>query len=207
MGYHPIFVALDARRCVVIGGGAVAARRVAALLAGGATVTVVSPRVAPALAALARDGRIRHVARRYRHGDLRGQSLAFVATGDRAVSAAVAAEGRALGVLVNAADDPARCDFILPSVLRRGPLTVAVGTGGTSPALARAVREQIERDLPRHYASLAAVVGAVRRDLRARGVSPGAAAWRSALRDLRALLPRGRRGDTRRRLLARLGAA
>ena len=87
--------------------------------------------------------------------DIAGAALALVATGDRGVAAAVAAEGRRRRVWVNAVDDPAHCDVFLPSVLRRGPLLVAVGTGGASPALARAVRETIERALPPESAALA----------------------------------------------------
>jgi siroheme synthase-like protein len=207
VGFYPVFLEMSGRRCVVVGGGAVAERRIEALLAAGAAVTVVAPALTPALAGHARDGLIAHVARHYRPGDVATHDLAFVATDDAAVSAAVAGEARERSVLVNAADDPPGCDFILPSVIRRGPLTVAVGTGGTSPALARAVREDLERHLPREYAALADLVGQVRRELRARAASPDAATWAGALADLLARARRGRSRPTRRRLLARLGAA
>ncbi len=130
MAAYPIVVDLVGRACLVVGGGAVAERKVDGLLAADASVTVVSPTLTSALAAFVRDSRIRHARRRYRRGDLAGVTLAFVATGDRHVAAAVAREGRRCGVWVNAADDPAHCDFFLPSVLRRGPLLVAVATGG-----------------------------------------------------------------------------
>ncbi|HXH84952.1 MAG TPA: bifunctional precorrin-2 dehydrogenase/sirohydrochlorin ferrochelatase, partial [Candidatus Tectomicrobia bacterium] len=138
---YPVCLRLTGRPCVVIGGGAVAERKVDGLLAAGAAVTIVSPLVTPRLARWAADGWIRHVRRAYRVGDLRGHRLAFVATDDGAVTAAVAAEARARGVWVNAADEPAHCDFALPAVLRRGALAVAVGTGGASPALAAVVRD------------------------------------------------------------------
>src|SRR5262245_33756453 len=128
MAYYPIFLDLTDRPCVVVGGGAVAQRKVDGLLGSGATVTVVSPTVTPRLAAHAAAGRIRHVARDYRASDLDGQQLAFVATDDGQLNGAVAEEARARGVWVNSADDPANCAFILPSVLRRGALQVAVGT-------------------------------------------------------------------------------
>ena len=205
---YPLVVDLANRPCAVIGGGDVAERKVEGLLAAGAVVTVVSPALNDGLAALARGGRIGHVCRRYRRGDLAGKMLAFVATGDRRVAAAVAGEGRERGVWVNAADDPAHCDFFLPSVLRRGPLLVAVATGGASPALARAVRRQIEQLLTPEYAVLAETVAEIRRELRARGQSPDAATWSRALaEEMRHAPAAGSSSEARARLLRRLGAA
>ena len=114
---------------MVIGGGAVAERKVEGLLGAGAAVTVVSPTLTSRLTAWAREGRIVHREREYRSEDLAGAQLAFVATEDGRVNEAVAHDARAAGVWVNAADDPAHCDFILLSVLRRGHLVVAVTTG------------------------------------------------------------------------------
>ncbi len=208
MAGYPLVVELANRQCVVVGGGAVAERKVDGLLAAGAVVTVVSPTLSQGLAALAGARRIEHVCRLYRRGDLAGKILAFVATGDRRVAIAVAREGRRRGVWVNAADDPAHCDFFLPSVLRRGPLVVAVATGGASPALARAVREEIERLLPSEYAALAETVAKVRRELRARGKSADAAAWSRALaEEIRHVATPGSLTEARTRLLERLGAA
>ena len=208
MGYYPIFLELDGRPGVVIGGGAVAERKVEGLLREGAAVTVISPALSARLEALACQGRIRHVARAYRPGDLAGYQLAFVATDDGEANAAVSREGKARGVWVNAADDPGHCDFILPSVLRRGALVVAVATGGSSPALSRAVREELEAYFTADYAALADVAAEVRRELRARGHAPSAATWRAALdADLRGLLAEGRREEARLRLLAALGEA
>ena len=209
MGLYPIFVQLADRPCVVIGGGPVAAGKVDGLLAAGAGVTVVSPGLTTELAALARARRIAHVPRAYRDGDLTGAALAVVATGDIAVNVAVAAEGRRRRVWVNAADDPAHCDFILPSVVRRGALAIAVSTGGASPAVARAVREELERHLGDDYAALVDVAGEVRRTLRAERRIVDAAAWAAALRDprVRGLLTAGRRTAARRRLRARLEAS
>jgi siroheme synthase-like protein len=204
----PLFVELAGSPCVVLGGGAVAERKVAGLLEAGAVVTVVSPSLTPALAALVSAGRIAHIARGYAPGDLAGSRLAFAATDDGIINAAVADEGRERGVWVNAADDPAHCDFILPSIFRRGDLTVAVATGGTAPALARAIREDLEHQLGDHYTVLGEVVAEVRRELRASGRTPDAAAWHRALDgSLRDLVARGRRAEARRHLLARLRIA
>jgi precorrin-2 dehydrogenase/sirohydrochlorin ferrochelatase len=148
------------------------------------------------------------VARGYRPGDLAGHQLAFVATDDGAVNAAVAREGRERGVWVNAADDPAHCDFILPSVLQRGELQVAVATGGASPALSRAIREELEGYFTDDYAALSHLAAEVRRELSRRRHRVGAEAWRRALdAEVRGLLAEGRHDEARTRLLERLGAA
>lgn len=207
MAYYPIFIEMRGRPCLVIGGGTVAERKVEGLLAVGAPVTVLSPALTDGLEALVKDGRIRHVGREYRPGDLAGSELAFVATDDAEVNAAVAREGRERGVWVNAADDPAHCDFILPSVLRRGDLVVAVATGGASPALSRAIREELEAYFTEDYATLAEVVAEVRRELKEQARTPGAEAWRKALDgDLRRLIAEGRREEAKARLLWRLRA-
>jgi siroheme synthase-like protein len=208
MALFPLFVELAGRPCVVLGGGAVAERKVQALLEAGAVVTVVSPALAPALATLAAAGRIDHVARPYLAGDLAGAALAFAATDDGAVNAEVAREARARGVWVNAADDPAHCDAILPAVVRRGSVTVAISTGGASPALARAVRERLERALPQAYGPLAQVAAEARRELRAAGRRASAEDWLAALdAGLDALLDGAPSDEAGRRLRARLEQA
>lgn len=209
MGHYPIFLELAGRSCLVIGGGPVAERKVEGLLRAGASVTVLSPTLNAPLEALAREGRIRHVGREYGTGDLAGHQLAFVATGDREVSAAVVREGREGGIWVNAADDPARCDFVLPAVLRRGHLVVAVGTGGSSPALTRTIREELEAYFTADYALLSQVVAEVRRELRQRARVPTYEAWRGALApegDFRRLIVAGKREEAKAHLLERLGA-
>ncbi|OGK85382.1 MAG: hypothetical protein A2X52_03150 [Candidatus Rokubacteria bacterium GWC2_70_16] len=205
MGSYPVCLELAGQPCLVIGGGPVAERKVEGLLAAGAAVTVVSPSLTAGLAALARGGRIRHLPREYGPGDVAGNRLTLAATGKREVDAAASREGRERGVWVNAADAPDLCDFTLPAVLRRGDLVVAVSTGGASPALARAVREELEGHLPEAYAALADIVAEVRRELRQRACSPGGEAWRQALdADLRRLVAEGRRAEAKARLLARL---
>src|SRR2546428_682603 len=167
MGFYPVFLELAGRHVLVVGGGLVAERRVHGLLAADATVTVVSPALTPALAALASGGRLRHHRRGFEPGDLDGVDLAFAATDRGEVNAALFVAACARGVWVNAADDPAHCTFILPAVVRRGGLSVAVSTGGTSPALARAIREELERYLTAEYATLAEIAAAARRRPRA----------------------------------------
>jgi len=206
MGHYPVFLEMKGRPCVVVGGGAVAERKVEGLLAAGARVTVVSPELAPGLAALKEEGRLRHVARPYREGDLEGYELAVVATDDGSVNAVVAREGRERGVWVNAVDDPPNCDFILPSVIRRGDVVIAISTGGASPALARRLREELEAFLEEDSASLAGLLQDVRQELRARGIAVNAEKWQRAIDGrLRALLAQGREGEARAYLLTSLG--
>jgi siroheme synthase-like protein len=207
VGYYPVFLDLTGRRCLVVGGGAVGVRKVEGLLAADADVTVVSPPPSPALDELCRDGRIRWLQRDYRAGDLEGFALCLTATDDTAVNAAVAAEGRERGVWVNAADDPDNCDFILPSVLRRGDLQVAFSTGGRSPALARKIREELEAVIGPEYEALVDLAGEVRESLRAEGRSFDTQAWSDALApDLRDLLREGRLREARDRLIEGLRA-
>ena len=207
MGYYPIFLNVAERRCVVIGGGAIAERKVEGLLAAGASVAVISAGLSEGLEERARGGEIAVARRRYRRGDLTGASLAFVAVDDARVSAAVAREGRRAGVWVNAADDPARCDFILPAVIRRGALVVAVSTGGASPALTRAIREELEVYFTADYAALAEIVAEVRRELKGGARAPDAEGWGRALdADLRRLVADGKREEAKAHLLERLGA-
>jgi len=206
MAYYPVFLEMSGRPCVVVGGGAVAERKVEGLLSVGARVTVISAFLSARLESWERAGAIRHLSRDYRPGDLLGFDLAFVATDDGRVNAGVVREGREGGVWVNAADDPDHCDFILPSVLRRGELVVAVGTGGASPALARAIREELEGYFTSDYAALARLVTEVRQELKSRREHPHAERWRRALgHDLRRLVAEGKHDEARARLLAELG--
>jgi precorrin-2 dehydrogenase/sirohydrochlorin ferrochelatase len=173
MSYYPIFLRVAGRRCVVVGGGEVAARKVAALLEAEGRVTVVAPALVAELAGRAARGEIEHVARPYRGGDLAGAVLAFAATDDEALHAALSREAEAAGVPLNVVDRPEWCSFIVPSVLRRGALAVAVSTGGGSPALARRVRQDIERQLGPEYERALDVLARLRRHLQARALPSG----------------------------------
>ena len=208
-GYYPVFLDLADRPCLVVGGGPVAERKVESLLAVGARVTVVSPTMTARLGAWCGEGRIEHRARAYRADDLAGAQLAFVATDEAGVTEAVAADGRGRGVWVNAADEPARCDFILPAVIRRGPLVVAVSTGGASPAAARAIREELEGYLGERHATLVELAAEARAGLRAESLTASPAEWRRALGAgrLRRLIAAGRYRLARRQLARTLRSA
>lgn len=207
MGYYPIMVDMTGRRCLVIGGGAVAERKVAGLLEVGAAVTAISPQITEKISRWVRQGSIDVLAKDYEPGDLAGYEIVFAATDDSEVNALVSEEAKSHGVWVNAADDAAHCDFILPSVLRRGELTVAVSTGGNSPALSRAVREELESYFTKDYEILARLAAEVREELRQRSIAPDYETWRKALGgDLRQLIAGGDLGGAKRLLLKELGA-
>lgn len=142
--YFPAFLDLRGRRCLVVGGGPVGERKASALLQCGARLVVVSPTLTPTLAELAAAGRLEHRRRAFRRVDTRGCTLVVAATGLADVDRAVASAAKAQRALVNVVDRPADCDVIMPSVLRRGELQIAVSTGGRSPALAREIRRSLE---------------------------------------------------------------
>jgi siroheme synthase-like protein len=173
---YPIFLQLTEVPVLLVGGGRVALRKAEALLAADATLTVVAPQIDPALHAAARQCHVRP----YRSGDIAGHRLVMIATDDPAVNAAVAADGIAAGVWVNSADDPANCTFILPAVAREGAVTVAVSTGGASPALASHLRAELQQWLADIGAAAAAErLSAQRDELHALGVSTESIDWSS----------------------------
>ncbi len=162
MRYHPVHLDLRGRTCVVIGGSDAARQKVEGLLEAGARVTVVSPTLVPALAALADTHEIVHHPRPYRTGDLAGAALAYAAVDDAAVQSTLAAEASAAGVFLNVVDVPQLCTFIAPAIVRRGPVVVAISTGGASPALARRLREELEARVGPEYGLAAAILAKVR---------------------------------------------
>ena len=149
MKYYPIFLDLKARNVTVIGGGEVALRKVHDLIEAGAFVTVVAPQFHPEILRMSeeRDNPI-IIRRDYYPGDLEGAVLAFSATDSADINATVHREASERGIFINAVDDPEHCSFIIPSSFTRGDLTVAVSTGGASPAMAAKVRRVLERSLP-----------------------------------------------------------
>jgi siroheme synthase-like protein len=170
--YFPTLLDLRGRRCLVVGGGEVAARKVRAFLDCGARVVVVSPRATPDLVALADAGIVTLCRRPFRRSDVRQCFAVIAATGQPDVDWAVAHAGRRRGALVNVVDLPAECDFIFPSVLRRGELQIAVSTGGRSPALAREIRRGLEPFFGPEHAALVERMAEGRQRARAVATTP-----------------------------------
>jgi siroheme synthase-like protein len=200
---------LEQRLCLVVGGGPVATRKVRGLLAAGARVRLVAPACTPELRGLAQAGRLEWRPRRYLHEDLEGATLLFAATGDRALNAALAAAARRRSVLANVVDDPAGSDFQVPAVVERSSLTLALSTGGRSPAFARRLREQLEAWLTDERLELLELYADLRAELKGAGRAAAPADW--TLVDDRALelLKEGRRTEAarllRRQVLAGVG--
>ena len=207
--HYPVFLDIHGLRCLVVGGGPVAYRKAKTLLEHGAAVTVVSPDLCPEMKNLARDANVHAVLGEYDAGNLRDVFLAIAATDDARVNRRVAAEAGERGVLVNVVDDLESSRFIAPSYLRRGDVTIAISTGGASPALARRIRVKLETEFGSEYAQLASLLGEVRTGLKSRGVTVPGDTWQEAL-DLEPLLEllRARRVDEAREMvLERLGVA
>ena len=168
MDYFPLFADLRGRPCLVVGGGEVALRKVRLLLSAGAAVTVNAPELHPTLAAWARDGSIAHAPGRFDPALLAGRWLAIAATDERAVNRKVWSEGARRGLLVNSVDDPASSSFIVPAIVDRSPLVVAVSSGGAAPVLARRLRQWLETALPHRLGALARLAGELRHKAKAR---------------------------------------
>ncbi|MBI3329226.1 MAG: bifunctional precorrin-2 dehydrogenase/sirohydrochlorin ferrochelatase [Nitrospinae bacterium] len=166
MGYYPIFLDLQGKRCLVVGGGEVATRKVQGLLEAGAEVSVVSPALTETLSMLAEWGAIQHAARAFQPGDVDGCALVIGATDQSAVNAAVCEAARRQGIWVNIVDTPDACDFIAPAVVRRGALQIAISTGGKSPTLAKQIRIQLEQLYGPEYAELLTWLGEQRKRIR-----------------------------------------
>lgn len=162
MKYYPVFWDITGKKCVVVGGGEVSARKVARLLDCGAQVRVVSPALVPELAVLKTNNLIDHIADEYSGEYLYGATLVIGATDNEQTNAAISQDAKAKGIPVNIVDDPQKCDFILPSLVERGDLTIACGTGGNSPALARRLREELEAVYGDEYATLLHIFGQLR---------------------------------------------
>jgi len=162
MKYYPIFLRVAGRDCLVIGGGKVAAQKVGALLNAGAAVTVISPELTPELAALAATHAVVHRQKPYQAGDLHGFFLAYAATDDPTVQTQIAHDAATASVLLNVIDAPQLCTFITPSVVQRGDLVIATSTSGTSPALARRIRRDLERSFGAEYELALQLLGRLR---------------------------------------------
>ena len=195
--YYPLFLKVRGRKCVVVGGGEVALRKVEALLGYGAEVKVISPCVCPELEELGARKSIRIAGRKYQEGDLEDTFVAIAATDDNETNKAVVSEAGQKFVLVNVVDDAEKSDFIVPSCLRRGDITVAVSTGGRSPALARKLRLRLESEFGEEYALLADVIGDVRKELKSKRITVSAETWQQAL-DLDVLIGLLRNGEAKK---------
>jgi uroporphyrin-III C-methyltransferase/precorrin-2 dehydrogenase/sirohydrochlorin ferrochelatase len=172
MQHLPLFADLTNRAVLVVGGGNVAERRVALLLEAKASVTVLAPELSQRLTELTAEGAIAHVARPYAAEPLEPYWLVIAATDDHAVNREVAAAAKAAKRFCNVVDDPSLCTFIMPAIVDRSPVTIAIGSSGLSPVLARWVKGVIETLLPARLGALAALAGRWRQRVREQVADP-----------------------------------
>jgi precorrin-2 dehydrogenase / sirohydrochlorin ferrochelatase len=212
---YQVALILTGHRCLVVGGGGVATRRAHGLVAAGGEVTVVAPEVSEGITGLAGGdgdgsghdlpGSLVVRSRPYRPGEAAGYQLVLTATGQPDVDRQVVADATAAGVLVNGADGTAPGTVRLPAVHREGPVTVAVSTGGSSPALARWLRDRMVAAIPDGAASVAGLIEEARAELRRRGRPTDSVAWEPLLEELVPLAAAGRLDEARAALARACG--
>jgi uroporphyrin-III C-methyltransferase / precorrin-2 dehydrogenase / sirohydrochlorin ferrochelatase len=168
MNQFPIFITLKGRRCVVVGGGEIAARKIGLLRKADAAVVVISPELCEALAALRENGAIDWLPARFEPGQLTNAVLVIAATDDRQVNLQVSEAAQARGIPVNVVDQPELCTFVMPSIIDRSPIVVAISSGGAAPVLSRMLRARLETLIPAGYGRLARLAGDFRDQVRQR---------------------------------------
>ncbi len=167
--YYPVSLDMTDKRCVIIGGGAVAERKAERLIECNAQVVVVSRSLTPVLEDRKKANTIEHIDADYEKKTILGAFMVIGATDRDDVNAQVSQDALSLGILVNIVDDPDRCNFILPSLLQQGDLSIAISTGGKSPALARKIREELQQQYGPEYGSLLTIMGSLRKEVLAQG--------------------------------------
>ena len=172
MSLFPMFVKLEGRRVLMVGAGPVGEGKIESLLAAGASVRVIAPQATPRVREWAREGLIEWEAREYKPSDFAGAFLVIAATGSTALHDEIYAEAKSRGVLCNAVDEPERCDFYFPAVVRRGELQIAISTGGLSPALAQRLRKELELQFGPEWEEWVAKLGRTRDELKSIPMPP-----------------------------------
>jgi len=203
--YYPVYLNLAGKRCVVIGGGTVAEGKILNLREACARITFISPEITSGIQEAARWGEVEWQAREYQPGDLEGAFLAIAATNTRHVNQEIFREAERLGIILNVVDDPALCTFIAPSIVKRGPVTLAISTGGASPALARKLREALSNDPVLNWADLSGVLVRARKKVKAHRAAVDPERWQCCLTsELLGLAQAGREDQALAELLSGL---
>jgi len=181
--FYPVFLNLTSRRCVIIGGGQIAEGKISKLLDSGAKIIVISPDATQGIRSFAERGQIELDLRKYQEGDLQGAFLVIAATNDRVVNQEIFEEAEKQGILLNAVDDMPRCSFIAPSIVEKGPVTVAISTGGASPALARKLRENMEVSSALDWADATGVLSKARQIIKDKQIAVDPQRWQCCMTD------------------------
>jgi len=163
--YYPAFIDITGKKCLVVGGGKVAERKVAMLLRFGANIVVVSPVIVKQLLKLVKEEKIQHFQRAYTEKDLAETALVFACTDNTTINKRIRKDAVRKKIPVNVVDDPALCDFIVPSIIKKGDLTIAIATSGTLPLLSKKLRQKIEEIITDDYLSYLTTIGQFRQQM------------------------------------------
>lgn len=161
--YYPVFLDLKNRLCIVVGGGRVAERKTIILTRFGARVKVIAPSFTKRILNLEKKGKIELVKRGYKKEDLKGAFIVFAATDKKDINREIKKDANEMGILTNVVDDPEFCDFIVPSIIKRGPVTVAISTSGTLPMFAKMLKEKIGQVLTKDHIKYVKLIGSLRK--------------------------------------------
>ena len=203
--YYPVYLNLAGKRCVIIGGGTIAQGKIGALLQAGCQITVISPDATPGIKQAAQRGDVTWLERTYQRGDLEGAFIGVAATNVWHVNREIFEEAEERGVLLNVVDDPDLCSFIAPSIVKREPVTMAISTGGASPALARKLRETLANAEALEWADLADVLAQARRIIKEKRVAIDPERWQCCInRELLEMVQKGRSEEALEILLSQL---
>ena len=203
--YYPVYLNLAGKRCVIIGGGTIAQGKIGGLLQAGCRITVISPDATPGIRQAAQRGDIEWQQRPYRPGDLAGAFIGVAATNVWHVNQEIYQEAERLGVLLNVVDDPDLCSFIAPSIVKREPVTLAISTGGASPALARKLRETLAQSEALEWADLADTLAQARRIIKEKRIAIDPERWQCCItRELLEMAQEGRTDQALEKLLSQL---
>jgi precorrin-2 dehydrogenase/sirohydrochlorin ferrochelatase len=170
MSFYPVFIELEGKKVLVVGGGNVAYRKVQTLLECGARVFLTGRVLTPALQEMVETKAIRFLGQEFKDEYLNNAFMVIAATDDKALNHQVSVCARKQRVLVNAVDQPPDCDFIVPSILKRGDLQIAISTSGKSPALARRIRKGLEKEFGEEYGAFLAMMGRLRKEILSLGL-------------------------------------
>lgn len=170
MPFYPIFVELKGKKILIVGGGKVAQRKVETFLEYGALLFLISKDITPVLAQYKEQGKLIYLGEEFYEDSLEDVSLVVSATNDPDLNHRVSEAAKSRGLLVNAVDQPADCSFIVPSIIRRGDLMIAVSTSGKSPALAKQLRKRLERQFGSHYGTFLTLMGNLRNEILNKGL-------------------------------------
>ncbi|MBU0735427.1 MAG: bifunctional precorrin-2 dehydrogenase/sirohydrochlorin ferrochelatase [Proteobacteria bacterium] len=171
MSYYPIFLQIEGMRVLVVGGGNVAQRKVETLLESGASIFIVSKELTPKLKRLVDNGDVRFLGEEMKDEFFDDAFIVIAATDDKDLNHKVSMSARRRDLLVNAVDQPEDCNFIVPSVVRRGDLLISISTSGKSPALAKKIRELLEAQFGDEYGAFLNLMGGLRKEVLALGLS------------------------------------